>query len=192
MLNPFVSLPYRDESGIKGKYLYAVGGYHSTDTGCPAWGTSDPSDIRFIGDHLGDLVITYADGTADTVPLILGYTLWLHSTWMETPAPFMGEGKDDALAARLMETLSLYGAWDRREKWLLRVALRDLPVTAVEEDGVPYALITACEAPSWKEKGGFITPPPQDVFPGPAYELTLIPAAGTDGRIAAFPCVRER
>ena len=42
MLNPFVTLPYRDERGIKGKYLYAVGGYHSTDTGCPAWGTSDP------------------------------------------------------------------------------------------------------------------------------------------------------
>ena len=37
MLNPSVSLPYRDESGIKGKYLYAIGGYHSTDTGCPAW-----------------------------------------------------------------------------------------------------------------------------------------------------------
>ena len=111
---------------------YAVGGYHSTDTGCPAWGTSDPSDIRFIGDHLGDLVITYADGSSDTVPLILGYTLWLHSTWMETPAPFMGEGKDDALAACLMEVLALYGVWDRREKWVLRVALRELPVTAVE------------------------------------------------------------
>lgn len=137
MLNPSVSLPYRDQSGIKGKYLYAAGGYHSTDTGCPAWGTSDPSDIRFIGDHLGDLVITYADGTADTVPLILGYTLWLHSTWMETPAPFMGEGKDDTLASCLMETLSLYGAWEKQETWILRVALRDLPVTAVEVVGNP-------------------------------------------------------
>ena len=93
MMNPAVALPYRDEIGIKGKYLYAIGGYHSTDTGCPAWGTSDPSDIRFIGDHLGDLVITYADGSADTVPLILGYTLWLHSTWMETPPPLWGKGR---------------------------------------------------------------------------------------------------
>ncbi len=128
---PF-ALPYCGDVGLRGKYLYAVGGYHSTDTGCPAWGTSDPSDIRFIGDRLGDLVITYADGSDDTVPLILGYTLWLHSTWMETPAPFMGEGKDDAHAARLMETLSLYGAWDKRDKWILRVALRDATVTAVE------------------------------------------------------------
>lgn len=71
-----VPISYHNEACQCGKYLYAVGGYHSTDTGCPAWGTSDPSDIRFIGDHLGDLVITYADGSSDTVPLILGYPLW--------------------------------------------------------------------------------------------------------------------
>ena len=70
--------------------------------------------------------------------------------------------------------------------------LRSLPMTQVEDEGVPYVLITACEAPAWREKDGFITPPPQDVPMGPAYELTLIPFAGTKGRIAAFPCVRER
>ena len=115
-----VSVTYLHECRRGGKYLYAVGGYHSTDTGCPAWGTSDPSDIRFIGDHLGDLVITYADGSADAVPLILGYTLWLHSTWMETPAPFMGEGKDEALAARLMPALiaALSGKLPREERSL--------------------------------------------------------------------------
>ena len=132
-----VPIFYQNEACQCGKYLYAIGGYHSTDTGCPAWGTSDPSDIRFIGDHLGDLVITYADGSSHTVPLILGYTLWLHSTWMETPAPFMGEGKDDTLSACLGEVLALYGVWDRREKWVLRVALRELPVTAVEVVGNP-------------------------------------------------------
>ncbi len=132
MTVPSFSLPYRDTSGLRGKYLYAAGGYHSTDTGCPPWGTSDPSDIRFIGDRLGDLVITYEDGSRDTVPLILGYTLWLHSTWMETPAPFMGESKDEALAVRLRETLALYGAWDKRETWILRVALRNMNVISVE------------------------------------------------------------
>lgn len=70
--------------------------------------------------------------------------------------------------------------------------LSSLPVTSVEENGMPYALITACEAPMWKEKAGFILPPPQGVPMGAAYELTLIPCAGTDGRIAAFPCVMER
>ena len=33
---------------------------------------------------------------------------------------------------------------------------------------------------------------PQGVPAGPAYELTLIPFAGTGGRIASFPCVVER
>ena len=66
------------------------------------------------------------------------------------------------------------------------------PITPVEEDGVPYALAAACEAPMWKEKAGFILPPPQGVPAGPAYELTLIPFAGTGGRIASFPCVVER
>lgn len=69
--------------------------------------------------------------------------------------------------------------------------LRSLPLTSVEEDGTPYALLTACEAHHWQQKGGFILPPPQDVPMGDAYELTLIPFAGTAGRIAAFPCVRE-
>ncbi len=132
MSNQPFALPYCDSTAQRGKYLYAVGGYHSTDTGCPAWGTSDPSDIRFIGDHLGDLIITYANGTTDTVPLVLGYTLWLHSTWMENPAPFFGEGKDEDLSACLFECLCLYGAWDRREKWVLRVVLRDEAVTAIE------------------------------------------------------------
>ena len=31
-------------------------------------------------------------------------------------------------------------------------------------------------------------PPPQRVAMGQAYELTLIPFAGAEGRIAAFPC----
>ena len=66
------------------------------------------------------------------------------------------------------------------------------PLTPVEEGGMPYALVAACEAPMWKEKSGFILPPPQGVPAGAAYELTLIPYAGTGGRIASFPCAVER
>ncbi|MFR5855238.1 MAG: hypothetical protein ACLUE8_13465 [Lachnospiraceae bacterium] len=63
-------------------------------------------------------------------------------------------------------------------------------VTVSEEDGELNVLVTACEAPLWKEKKGFILPPPQNCQMGPAYRLTLIPYAGCGGRIAAFPCVR--
>lgn len=66
------------------------------------------------------------------------------------------------------------------------------PITPVEEDGVPYALAAACEAPCGGKRPGSFCRPPQGVPGGPAYELTLIPFAGTGGRIASFPCVVER
>ena len=66
------------------------------------------------------------------------------------------------------------------------------PLTAAEENGEAHALVAACDAPMWGEKGGFILPPPQGVPMAAAYELTLIPFAGGKGRVAAFPCVRER
>ncbi len=56
----------------------------------------------------------------------------------------------------------------------------------------PMLLLAGCDAPEWREKAGFILPPPQGVVMGAAYELTLIPFAGTGGRIAAFPRVNER
>ncbi|MBR4067039.1 MAG: glycoside hydrolase family 127 protein [Clostridia bacterium] len=60
-------------------------------------------------------------------------------------------------------------------------------LTPRRQDQQPLVIMTACAAPEWKEKGGFILPPPQGVAAGQAYELTLLPFAGTEGRIAAFP-----
>ena len=60
-------------------------------------------------------------------------------------------------------------------------------LTAHRQEQQPQVILTACAAPEWKEKGGFIMPPPQRVTVGQAYELTLLPFAGTEGRIAAFP-----
>jgi len=61
-------------------------------------------------------------------------------------------------------------------------------MNAQQEGEEPRIALAACHAPEWKEKGGFILPPPQRVAMGPAYELTLIPYAGAKGRIAAFAC----
>lgn len=60
-------------------------------------------------------------------------------------------------------------------------------LNAQQEGEEPRVTLAACAAPEWKEKAGFILPPPQRVPMGPAYELTLIPYAGSAGRIAAFP-----
>ena len=70
--------------------------------------------------------------------------------------------------------------------------LRSAALSYVQEHGVPYVLAAACEAPMWEQRNGFIQPPPDGVPMDDAYELTLIPFAGTTGRIAAFPCVQER
>lgn len=58
---------------------------------------------------------------------------------------------------------------------------------AAQQDGHPIVTMIACAAPEWKEKGGFIMPPPQRIVAGEGYELTLMPFAGAEGRIAAFP-----
>jgi len=138
-------------------------------------GADKPQDVKTGG--MVDIRRTFQNG--DIITLSLSILPRVENGWRGSVSIYAGA----ALMALALP--------DANAGW--RYAhVRSLPVTTVEEDGVPYALITACEAPTWKEKGGFITPPPQDVFPGPAYELTLIPAAGTDGRIAAFPCVRER
>lgn len=117
--------------------------------------------------------------SGDTITLRLDLSPRMESGFRSTASIYVG--------ARLM-ALALPG---RDVSWRYAV-LRSMPMTSVEDGGVPYALITACEAPAWREKAGFILPPPQTTPMGAAYELTLIPFAGTEGRIAAFPCVTER
>lgn len=112
-------------------------------------------------------------------------------TLVFTLSPRMETGYRGSASIYVGAKLMALALPDHQAEWRY-AAVTTLPMTSVEENGVPYALITACEAPMWKEKAGFILPPPQGMPMGAAYELTLIPAAGTDGRIAAFPCVRDR
>lgn len=88
-------------------------------------------------------------------------------------------------------TLMALSLPDRDAAWRYAI-LTGMAFSQTEEDGRPFALAAACDAPMWREKGGFILPPPQGVPMATAYELTLIPYAGTDGRIAAFPCASGR
>ena len=120
---------------------------------------------------------TYQNG--DVITLRLGLSPRLETGYRGSVSLYVG--------ARLM-ALALP---DEQVAWRYAIHSGN-PITPVEEDGAPYALAAACEAPMWKEKAGFILPPPQGVPAGPAYELTLIPFAGTGGRIASFPCVVER
>ena len=115
----------------------------------------------------------------DLITLTLSLSPRLESGWRGSASVYVGA---QLMALSLPDTLA---------GWRYAI-LRSYPMTSVEDEGIPYALLTACEAPEWREKAGFILPPPQGVRTGPAYELTLIPFSRTDGRIAAFPCVMER
>ncbi|MGN0201591.1 MAG: hypothetical protein ACI399_01635 [Candidatus Cryptobacteroides sp.] len=129
--------------GTAPAFLYLEGGFLSTDKGCPDWGTSDPRQIRFIGDRFGELVVEYADGTSDQVPLVLGYTLWMHGIWNENPAPFKGQFADEKCAQTLRRCLHVAGAFEGNGSGLLKIRLSGKPVSSIKvvpdpgKDAVP-------------------------------------------------------
>ena len=84
-----IPIPYNapDAQAKAYEYLYVVGGYHSVDNGCPAWGTADSRNARIIGDTMGYVTVTYTDGTVQEIPLVVGCTMWYHNNWQEVSAP---------------------------------------------------------------------------------------------------------
>jgi len=70
--------------------------------------------------------------------------------------------------------------------------IEDAEPAVTWEDGRPRVCVDACDAEGWAARGGVIQPPPQGVRTGDAYELTLLPYADTQGRIAAFPRASNR
>lgn len=142
----WVDFPYKKEvesAGVNVKYLYAAGGFHSMDNGCPDWGTSNPKDIRFIGDTMGWIVIQYEDGVTDKVPLIFGYTLWFHSIWEEHPAPFFDRDGNTDMGELLKKTLCVQGAYECEAIGVLKIALQNKPVQSIyveaneKKSGIP-------------------------------------------------------
>jgi len=107
-----------------------------------------------------------------------------------TAAPRLETGFRGSVSVSVANRLMALSLPETDMAW--RYALNpSVPMTVSEENGDVCVLVAACEAEQWKEKDGFILPPPQNVPMGPAYQLTLLPYADCDGRIAAFPCVRE-
>ncbi|MBP5632767.1 MAG: hypothetical protein J6Y21_08430 [Clostridia bacterium] len=130
-----VTLPYTAKTGGTDdayKALYVVGGYHSIDSGAPAWGTSNYADIRLVGDRMGTLDVKYADGTVDKIPLVFGYTMWFYNNWRETASPFKGSGEDSVLTAKLRSALMLKGAFEGENRCVFKIQLRDQAVKSIK------------------------------------------------------------
>lgn len=139
----WVHFPYTGQGTLSYEYLYVVGGYHSVDNGCPAWGTAKVNDIRFIGDTMGDLVITYKDGTQDSIPLVFGYTMWYLNNWRDTQAPFKGDNADPDMKEALLSSLHLLGAYEANDTCVFKVKLQNKAVKSLkiqdnpDKDGQP-------------------------------------------------------
>lgn len=129
-----IPIPYNtpDAQAKAYEYLYVVGGYHSVDNGCPAWGTADNRNARIIGDTMGYVTVTYTDGTVQEIPLVFGYTMWYHNNWQEVSAPFKSGRYHKELVSLLKSTLSLKGAFEGNDTCVFRVKLSDKPVRSVE------------------------------------------------------------
>lgn len=125
------SFPFRTTEAAKYKYMYVVGGYHSIDDGSPAWGTADNADVRFIGEKMGEIIITYKDGSEDIIPLTFGYTMWYYNIWSHSSLPFKGENANPGLQTALKSVLHLKGAYEGEDKCVFKVKLQDKEIKSI-------------------------------------------------------------
>lgn len=128
-MNMKYSLELKNKSG---RYIVLKGGYCTPDTGCPAWGTSDPKKIRFIGDSLGKIVFRSFEADVE-IPCILGYTAWMHGIWNERPAPFGGDYTDSTLESELRNSLYVKGAYENSEQGMICIDMNGIDVLSSVE-----------------------------------------------------------
>ncbi len=100
-----------------------------------------------------------------------------------TVKPQLEVGFRGSVSIKMGATLMALSLPDEKAEWRFALA-KDTDIQVQGEE----VKIIAVPAPTWTAKEGFILPPPQSLAIGDeAYELTLIPFAGTAGRIAMFP-----
>lgn len=118
---------------VRAKYLYILGGCNSLDIAHPAWGGGWAEKNFFIGNELGQILVTYADSTQDIVPLIYGYTAFTNQGYKNAPGPFSSDAKyrkmlDDALCV----ANAVNGFETQKSDYYFRIALRNSEVSKIE------------------------------------------------------------
>lgn len=121
----------------EGKYLFLSGGVYSPDKGCPDWGSNRDEDTYFPGDRAGSIVLTYAGGAQDEIPLIFGYTLWFAKHFADCGAPFYGEETNGAAASLLRQTLCLKGGFEAAPPYVLCLNIHGEQVHKIEINPEP-------------------------------------------------------
>jgi hypothetical protein len=148
--------------GAPVKKLFLLG---MTETMRPAaW--SDPLDMSrrfFIGDNLGTIRLTYADGSTQNFPLILGESVWWGVSFYQTREPFP---TDAHLRNAFAQSLHLYPAAPVEDGNYVAVVIpRPSPLATIEivpatdkKGSVTIAAITAETAQDQSVPGLRFTP----------------------------------
>jgi len=151
--------------GIRAKYLYILGGCNSHDIPHPAWGGGRADKNFFIGNPLGETVLTYAGGRRDIVPLIYGYSAFTSQGYKNAPEPFKSDPHirnmlDDALCV----AHAVNGFETDKSQYYIRIALRNEvlesvgfvdsteKVGLVEIRGLSFDGVAGCSAPAKFQK----------------------------------------
>ncbi len=94
---------------ITASRLFLLGMTNSPDLCHPAWGGGDSFRNFFIGDSAGDIILSYASGRRDVIPLVFGYTITWRNNYGISSAPF---STDPAARSRLDAALCVLNGLD--------------------------------------------------------------------------------
>ena len=72
-----------DCGGAQVKVAHFLGMIHNIDIANGSWYTpkGDHHSNHFVGDKAGEIVVDWADGSSEAVPLIFGYNVWYGNPW---------------------------------------------------------------------------------------------------------------
>ena len=97
---------------------------------------ADPTNysVRFyIGDHLGQVRLNYADGTTESFPLILGESVWFGDPFMQYPEPFPTDARLRKAFAAAMRIFPPAPA----EDYVAAIKPRTVPIQSITIENSP-------------------------------------------------------
>lgn len=149
----------------KAKRVYFLGMTHAYDIANGSWYApkGDHGFSHFVGDEFGTLRLSFADGSVEDVPLVMGFNVWYGNSWdlMWDQSNFAPEDKDirslDATLfggnAEYRETIRVNVGVDdairrtglkHNQRYMFALDLDDRPLRAVELQGNDriYGIVT--------------------------------------------------
>lgn len=115
--------------GTRAKKIYLLGMTEAMRSS--AWSDASSYAARFfVGDHLGDIRLHYADGSTESYPLILGESVWEGLSFYQTREPFP---TDAHLRATFANALRLYPAAPTDDgNYVAVIQPKDAPLASIE------------------------------------------------------------